>query len=71
MAPTALLVTWVNGPCDSADTLVLDGSTITVAQKPCVGDAIGFDRIVRLAFDDSIDANLFTGVLQAGVDASG
>ena len=66
--PTTLVVTWAAGPCDSTPTLVVDagGSTITVVQEPCTGDAIAFDRIVRLSTSQAIDATSITGVLQPG-----
>jgi plastocyanin len=68
--PTTLEITWAGGPCDRSVPVVLDGSTITVVQPPCEGDAIAFDRIVRLEFADDVDAATFTGVLQESVDTS-
>jgi plastocyanin len=72
-SPTTLVVTWVGGPCDRTSTLVFDAdrATMTVVQEPCDGDAIGFDRIVRLELAEPIDASSITGVLQAGGDAPG
>ena len=71
--PTTLVVTWVGGPCDRTSTLVFDAdrATMTVVQEPCDGDAIGFDRIVRLELAEPVDAGSITGVLQAGGDAPG
>ncbi len=71
--PTTLVVTWVGGPCDRTSTIVFDAdrATITVIQEPCDGDAIGFDRIVRLELAEPVDAGSITGVLQAGGDSPG
>jgi hypothetical protein len=71
--PTTLVVTWVGGLCDRANTLVLDdaaGATITVVQEPCPGDAIAFDRIVRLELKTPVDASTIRGVLQTDVDTT-
>lgn len=71
--PTTLVITWVGGPCDRTSTIVFDAerATIAVIQEPCEGDAIGFDRIVRLELAEPVDADSITGVLQAGGDAPG
>jgi len=67
---SALDVTWVGGPCDRTVSVVLNAnpSTLTVVQEPCGGDAIGFDRIVRLQLDRPIDASSIEAVLQQDVD---
>jgi hypothetical protein len=69
--PSTLVVTWAAGPCDSTPSVVLDGTTLTVVQVPCEGDAIAFDRIVRLDFATPIDAASLTGVLQPEGDTAG
>ena len=67
---SALEVTWAGGPCDQVVSVVLDGnpSRLTVVQEPCEGDAIAFDRIVRLQLDSPIDATSIEGVMQLGRD---
>ena len=67
---SALEVTWVGGPCDQVVSVVLDAnpSRLTVVQEPCEGDAIAFDRIVRLQLDSPIDAASIEGVMQLGGD---
>ena len=68
--PTSLEILWSGGPCDRSVPVVVDGSTITVVQPPCEGDAIAFDRILRLEFADAVDAATFSGILQESVDTS-
>lgn len=71
--PTTLVVTWAGGPCDQEVTVVFDASQtlVTVIQEPCEGDAIAFDRIVRLELTEPIDASTVAGVLQPGGDTPG
>jgi hypothetical protein len=71
--PRTLVVTWAAGPCDATPTVVLDAdrSLITVIQEPCEGDAIAFDRIVRLDLREALDAASMRGVLQPGGDTPG
>jgi hypothetical protein len=70
---TTLVLTWVGGPCDATPAIVWGATTatITVVQEPCQGDAIGFDRIVRLDLAQPVTAASVTGVLQSGGDAPG
>ena len=71
--PTTLVLTWTGGPCDATPTIVWDAATatITVVQEPCEGDAIAFDRIVRLELSEPVDAATVRGVLQPGGDTPG
>lgn len=69
--PRTLVVTWSAGPCDSTPTVHLAGSRLTVVQPPCQGDAIAFDRVVRLELAAPLDASTLTGVLQPGGDTPG
>jgi hypothetical protein len=48
-----------------------DRATITVVQEPCDGDAIGFDRIVRLELVEPAAAGSIRAVMQAGGDIAG
>lgn len=67
---SALEVTWAGGPCDQVVSVVLDAnpSRLTVVQEPCKGDAIAFDRIVRLQLDSPVEAASIEGVMQLGGD---
>jgi hypothetical protein len=67
---SALDVTWAGGPCDQVVSVVLDAnpSRLTVVQEPCAGDAIAFDRVVRLELTRPVDATTIEGVLQLGGD---
>ena len=67
---TALDVTWAGGPCNQIVSVVLDAnpSRLTVVQQPCQGDAVAFDRIVRLQLNGPVDAASIQGVMQLGGD---
>ena len=71
--PTTLRVTWVGGPCDSANALLIDPSArqLLLVQPECGGDAIANDRILILAFEAPIDASDVTAVIQDGLDTPG
>ncbi len=72
-SPTSLRLTWVGGPCDSANSLAIDAarSTLLLVQPECPGDAIATDRILDLEFTTAVTAADFHAFVQDGVDTPG
>ncbi len=72
-SPTTLRLTWLGGPCDSANTLSIDAarSTLLLVQPECPGDAIATDRILDLEFTSAVTAADFQAFVQDGVDTPG
>ena len=70
LTATSLRLTWVGGPCASANTLVIDASRqrLLLVQPECPGDAIATDRILDLEFATAIDAASIEAFLQDGLD---
>ena len=70
LSPTSLRLTWVGGPCSSANTLSIDASRhqLLLVQPECPGDAIATDRILDLEFSTAIDAAGIEAFLQDGLD---
>ena len=70
VAPNRLRLTWVGGPCDSANRLLIDAarSQLLMVQPECHGDAIAFDRVLELTFSSAVDAADFTTSVQDGLD---
>ena len=68
--PTTLRLTWVGGPCDSANTLTIDatGRQFLLVQPECSGDSIVNDRILILEFSRPIAAADVQAFLQDGLD---
>jgi hypothetical protein len=68
--PTSLRLTWVDGPCDAANTLSIDAARrrLLLVQKECPGDAIATDRILDLEFATPVKAADFEAFLQDGLD---
>jgi hypothetical protein len=68
--PTTLRLTWVGGPCDSANRLSIDAGRrrLLLVQAECPGDAIATDRILDLEFSTAIDAAGIEAFLQDGLD---
>jgi hypothetical protein len=68
--PTTLRLTWVGGPCDSANTLTIDatGRQFLLVQPECSGDSIVNDRILILEFSRPIAAGDVEAFLQDGLD---
>jgi hypothetical protein len=68
--PTTLRLTWVGGPCDSANTLAIDatGHQFLLVQPECRGDSIVTDRILVLTFAEPIAAADIEAFLQNGLD---
>ena len=50
VTPTKLRLTWVGGPCDSANSLSIDAAhqRLLLVQPECSGDAIATDRVLDL-----------------------
>jgi hypothetical protein len=71
--PKTIRLTWLGGPCDSANTVVVDDrrSSLVLVQPECTGDAIGFDRVLLLGFDTPTQASSFRATLQPGGDTPG
>jgi hypothetical protein len=71
--PTTLRLTWVGGPCDSANVLHIDPSRrqFLLVQPECTGDAVAGDRILLLHFSDAIAAADVQATLQDGLDTPG
>jgi hypothetical protein len=71
--PTTLRLTWVGGPCDSANTLEIDpsGRRFVLVQPECAGDAVAHDRILILEFAEPIAAVDVEAFLQDGLDTPG
>ena len=70
ITPTTLRLTWVGGPCDSANKLLIDAARhrLVVVQPECPGDAIATDRVLDLEFATPITASELETFLQDGLD---
>ncbi|HEX5825506.1 MAG TPA: hypothetical protein VFY18_13690 [Candidatus Limnocylindrales bacterium] len=70
LSPSTLRLTWVGGPCDSANSLSIDaaGHRLLLVQPECPGDAIATDRILDLAFSTPVKASDIDAFLQDGLD---
>ena len=70
VTPTTLRLTWVGGPCDSANKLLIDAARhrLVVVQPECPGDAIATDRVLDLEFATPIKASDLETFLQDGLD---
>jgi hypothetical protein len=70
--PTTLRLTWVGGPCDARDQLMIDatGHRFLVVQPECSGDAVAYDRVLLMTFAESIDAADVAATLQDGLDTA-
>jgi hypothetical protein len=70
VSPTTLRLTWVGGPCDSANLLSIDGERhrVVLVQPECPGDAIATDRVLDLEFATPIKASDVEPFLQDGLD---
>jgi len=70
VSPTTLRLTWVGGPCDSANRLLIDEAhhRFVVVQPECQGDAIATDRVLELEFAMPIKASDVEASLQDGLD---
>ena len=70
-SPTTLRLTWVGGPCDSANALSIDADRdqLVLVQPECPGDAIATDRILELEFATPIKASDVETFLQDGIDS--
>ena len=70
ITPTTLRLTWVGGPCDSANKLLIDSGRhrLVVVQPECHGDAIATDRVLDLEFATPITASELETFLQDGLD---
>ena len=70
VTPTTLRLTWVGGPCDSANKLLIDATRhrLVVVQPECPGDAIATDRVLDLEFATPITASELETFLQDGLD---
>ncbi|HET9521187.1 MAG TPA: hypothetical protein VFO73_09100 [Candidatus Limnocylindrales bacterium] len=68
--PSTLRLTWVGGPCDSANSLAVDatGHQFLLVQPECPGDAIATDRVLVLRFSGPIAADGIEAFLQDGLD---
>jgi hypothetical protein len=69
---STLRLTWVGGPCDSANSLSIDalGHQYLLVQPECGGDSIVTDRVLVLSFSKPIAAADVEAVLQDGLDTS-
>ena len=69
-SPTTLRLTWVGGPCDSANHLSIDAAArrLVLVQPECPGDAIAFDRVLDLEFMAPVKASDIEAFLQDGLD---
>jgi len=70
VTPTTLRLTWVGGPCDSANRLLIDKARhrFVLVQPECTGDAIATDRVLDLEFATPIKASDLETFLQDGLD---
>ena len=70
VTPTTLRLTWVGGPCDSANKLLIDAARhrLVVVQRECPGDAVATDRVLDLEFATPIKASDLEPFLQDGLD---
>lgn len=71
--PTTLRLTWVGGPCDSANSLSVDatGHRLVLVQPECSGDPLVTDRVLVLRFSEPIAADGIEAFLQDGLDTPG
>jgi hypothetical protein len=71
-SPTSVRLTWVGGPCDSANSLSIDESRmrLLLVQPECPGDAIATDRILDLVFSSPVASSHFEAFLQEGLDTA-
>jgi hypothetical protein len=71
--PSTLRLTWVGGPCDSANSLAVDatGRRFLLVQPECPGDAIVTDRVLVLRFSEPIAADRIEAFIQDGLDTPG
>ena len=72
LTPTILRLTWVGGPCDSANSLSIDAAhhRFLLVQPECAGDAIATDRVLDLEFAIPITASDIEAFLQDGLDTT-
>ena len=65
-SPTMLRLTWVGGPCDSANSLSIDATRhqFLLVQPECPGDATVTDRVLNLEFATPIQASDVEAFLQ-------
>jgi hypothetical protein len=70
---STLRLTWVGGPCDSANSLSIDATArrFLLVQPECAGDSLVTDRILILRFSAPIAATDVQGFLQDGLDTQG
>lgn len=70
LTPTSVRLTWLGGPCDSANSLSIDAARnqLLLVQPECSGDAIATDRILDLSFSTPVKAADLTTSLQDGLD---
>lgn len=64
--PTAVVLTWVGGPCDTRHLLTIapDGRTMNLAALPCQGDSLGISRVLVVRFDGPVPASEVVVTLQ-------
>jgi hypothetical protein len=69
-SPTSVRLTWLGGPCDSANSLSIDEGRkrLLLVQPECPGDAIVTDRILDLVFSSPVTPAEFEPFLQDGLD---
>ena len=67
---SSLRLTWLAGPCDSANSLSIDAgrTRLLLVQPECPGDAIATDRILDLTFSTPVKAADLAAFLQDGLD---
>ena len=70
ISPTMLRLTWIGGPCPSANSLSIDAlrGQFLLMQPGCSGDALATDRVLELEFATPIDAAGLETSLQDGLD---
>jgi uncharacterized protein len=70
--PVTLRLTWVGGPCDSANSMSIDTTRrqFLLVQPECSGDSIVTDRILILTVSQPIAAAGIQAFLQDGLDTS-
>lgn len=56
--PNVLVVTWTGSPCETVGLVTVDevSHLLSIGREACSGDAVGFDRILRLGFTDPVEA---------------
>ena len=67
---STLQLPWVGGPCDHATDVTIDGSgrRVLIVQPECSGDAVAFDRVLRVRFSAPVNAADVLATLQDGID---